>query len=284
MAEAGNHDLLGWYNEIPPISRLYLTASFAISTACFLEVVSPLTLYYNYELIMMRGQYWRLISSFLFFGTFGIDFLFHMYFVVRYCRMLEEGTYRGRTADFVFLLMFGAVLMLFFSVTCSLFSGIKFLGHPLSFMMVYLWSREPENINMRMGFFGVIIFDAPYLPWVLLIFSLVFGNPIEMDLLGIVVGHLYYFLQYVYPKVAALRGWQIRRVLVTPSIMHYIFGTHDNFRIVDEDPIVLQVPGAEAADEGDGNLAPVVGGEEDQPRVDDGGGLAVAGNNHMHND
>lgn len=31
--------------------------------------------------------------------------------MVRYCRLLEEGSFRGRTADLVFLLVFGAVIM-----------------------------------------------------------------------------------------------------------------------------------------------------------------------------
>ena len=29
----------------------------------------------------------------------------------RYCRMLEEGSFRGRTADFVFMFLFGGFLM-----------------------------------------------------------------------------------------------------------------------------------------------------------------------------
>ena len=30
----------------------------------------------------------------------------------RYCRLLEEGSFRGRTADFVFMFLFGGVLMI----------------------------------------------------------------------------------------------------------------------------------------------------------------------------
>ena len=58
-----------------------------------------------------RTQVWRLFTNFFFFGLFTIDFLFHMYFMVRYCRLLEEGSFRGKTADLVFLLLFGAVIM-----------------------------------------------------------------------------------------------------------------------------------------------------------------------------
>mmetsp|Transcript_20943 Transcript_20943/g.28816 ORF Transcript_20943/g.28816 Transcript_20943/m.28816 type:complete len:269 (-) Transcript_20943:103-909(-) len=232
---AANHDIFSWYHEIPPISRLYLTAAVFISTACFLDFISPLTLYYNYDLIVTKGQYWRIISSFLFFGSFSLDFLFHMYFVVRYCRLLEEGTYRGRKADFIYMLILGASMMLLSTVTFEQFSRIKFLGHPLTFMMVYLWARDPDNYHIRMSFFGVIQFNAPYLPWVLLIFSLVLRNPVEMDLLGIIAGHTYYFCDNIYPQVATIRGWPIKKIVITPSILHYLCSSHRGIQIVDTD-------------------------------------------------
>ena len=89
-----------------------------------------------------------------------------------------------------------------------------------------------------MSFFGVVTFNAPYLPWVLLLFSLLLGNAVEMDFLGILVGHAYYFLDSVYPRVAALRGWRIKKVLVTPSILHYLFNTDHGFQIVDDTDVI----------------------------------------------
>ena len=233
MAQA--NDIFSWYFEIPPVSRFYLTSAVSISTACFLDFVSPLTLYYNYDLIVSKGQYWRIVTSFLFFGSFSLDFLFHMYFVVRYCRLLEEGTFRGRTADFLAMIFFGATMMLLSTLLIDKFSTIKFLGHPLTFMMVYLWARDPDNYHIRMSFFGVIQFNAPYLPWVLLLFSLVLGNPVEMDILGIIVGHTYYFLDFVYPQVAELRGWSLKKIMITPSILKYIFSPHRDIQIVETD-------------------------------------------------
>lgn len=241
MAIQANNDFFGWYHEIPLISRLYLTAAVGTSTACFLDLVSPLTLYYNFDLIVSKGQYWRLITSFLFFGSFSLDFMFHMYFVVRYCRLLEEGSFRGRQADFIVMLFYGATLMVFSTLCFDSFSRIKFLGHPLTFMMVYLWARDPDNSYIRMSFFGVLTFSAPYLPWVLLAFSLLLGNPVEMDFLGIMVGHTYYFFDSVYPKVAALRGWKWKKLIVTPSILHYIFATDHGFQIIDTDILNEQV-------------------------------------------
>lgn len=216
-----NADPWTWYSEIPIVSRVYLTASFITTAACALDVISPFSLYFNFGLIVYKGQLWRIITNFLFFGLFSLDFLFHMYFLVRYCRLLEEGTdFRGRTGDFVWMLMFGATLM----TLAAPFISVHFLGSSLTFMMVYVWGRRNENV--RMSFLGLFPFTAPYLPWVLLTFSILLGNPATIDLIGIIVGHLYYFLQYVYPVVAEIRGWSIQRILKTPSIVHYMFGTY----------------------------------------------------------
>ena len=140
-----------------------------------------------------------------------------MYFVIRYCRLLEEGQFRDRKVDFPYMLFLGAVTMLVISMVMSTFTRIKFLGHPLAFMMVYVWARGPENLHMRMSLLGLFPFSAPYLPWVLLLFSLLLGNPIETDLMGILVGHFYFFFDRIFPQVADVRGWSLKRPLATPE-------------------------------------------------------------------
>jgi Derlin-2/3 len=122
------------------------------------------------------------------------------------------------------MLVFGAVLMFILSYAVPIFATIKFLAHPLTFMMIYLWGRSPENVNVRLSFFGILVFSAPYLPWAMLAMSFFFGNPIETDLLGIVAGHIYYFFEFVYPAVAKVRGWRCKRILRTPVILKRIFG------------------------------------------------------------
>ena len=42
-----------------------------------------------------------------------------MIFTYRYCRMLEEGSFRGRTADFFFMFLCGGALMTV-SLACAL--------------------------------------------------------------------------------------------------------------------------------------------------------------------
>ncbi|KAK8730618.1 hypothetical protein OTU49_007839 [Cherax quadricarinatus] len=57
-------------------------------------------------------------------------------------------------------------------------------------------------------------YQAPYLPWVLLGFSVLLGNSILVDLVGIAVGHIYYFLEDVFPA----RSGGIR-LLKTPRFL-----------------------------------------------------------------
>lgn len=80
-----------------------------------------------------------------------------------------------------------------------------------------------------MSMMGIISFTAPYLPWVMLAFGFVVGNPVDMSLVGMFVGHAYYFLEYVFPVVADVRGWKIKRILVPPKLLRYLCGerVHD---------------------------------------------------------
>jgi len=135
-------DPMDWYWSMPIVTRTYFTGCFVATIACALDVITPFHLYYNQHQIIHRGQLWRLVTNFLFFGNWGIDFLFHMYFIVRYSRGLEEGrAFAGKTGDFVFCLAFCMAIIM----AVAPYTKMLFFGQSLSFMMVYLWGkRNPE--------------------------------------------------------------------------------------------------------------------------------------------
>ena len=213
------------YLEMPPVTRVYTSACVITTLAVQLEIVSPFQLYFNPLLIIRQWQFWRIVTTFLFFGTFGFNFLFNMIFTYRYCRMLEEGSFRGKSSDFVMMFMFGALAMISF----AFFVNLLFLGQvrrrrgvicltnlvwcqAFTIMLVYVWARR--NPYIRMNFFGLLTFNAPYLPWVLLGFSLLLGNSVSVDLLGMAVGHCYYFIEDIFPNQPG--GWKI---LKTPQLL-----------------------------------------------------------------
>jgi Derlin-2/3 len=77
---------------------------------------------------------------------------------------------------------------------------MPFLGHPLSSTLVYIWSRR--NPDTQLSFLGLMVFSAPWLPWVLMAFSLVVhGNIPKDEIMGVVIGHVWYFFSDVYPPL-----------------------------------------------------------------------------------
>lgn len=82
-------------------------------------------------------------------------------------------------------------------------------------LQVYVWSRR--NPHVQLNFLGVATFAAPYLPWVLLTFSLLVGGIWKSDVMGIMAGHVYYFFEDVYPRQGG------PRILKTPQFMHVLF-------------------------------------------------------------
>ena len=52
----------------------------------------------------------------MYYGEVGLDLVFHMFFLLRYSRMLEEGAFRGRVYDYAYMLILAALAM----IVCSL--------------------------------------------------------------------------------------------------------------------------------------------------------------------
>ncbi|KAF2304981.1 hypothetical protein GH714_000851 [Hevea brasiliensis] len=134
------------------------------------HIISPHNLYLHPTLVVKHYQFWRLITNFLYFRKMDLDFLFHMFFLARYCKLLEENSFRGRTADFFYMLLFGATVLTGIVLLGGMipylsesFAKIIFLSNSLTFMMVYVWSKQ--NPFIHMSFLGLFTFTAAYLPW-----------------------------------------------------------------------------------------------------------------------
>lgn len=129
-------------------------------------------------------------------------------------------------------------------------------GHSLTFMVLYVWARR--NQHVRMSLFGLFNFNAPYLPWVMLLLSMLLGTSPTRDLLGIAVGHIYFFAEDVLPRM--VNG---RRYLAAPQLLKRLFGEA-------APPAIVMQPLPEDARQGAGQGGPIP--------------PAPAGNGHAHVD
>ncbi|XP_044145695.1 derlin-2-like [Bufo gargarizans] len=198
--------------HVPSVTRAYTTACFLTTAAVQMELVSPFQIYFNPDLIFKRLQIWRLVTNFLYFGELSFSFLFNMVFTYRYCKMLEETSFRGRTADFVFMFLFGGLII----TTFGLFVNLLFLGQAFTLMLMYIWCRR--NPFVQINILGLVTVQAPYLPWVFICISVLVGDSILVDALGIAAGHIYFFLEDVFPNQPGGK-----KLLVTPAILKQLF-------------------------------------------------------------
>lgn len=191
--------MVDWFMEIPVVTRMWTIgiAASAVLEQC--NVVTKMDLMFNYKKVVFGGEYWRLITTFIYFGPLSLDLIFYAFFVTRYSRELEENFYRNRTRDYVWILIVTAMPLLMISPYFNR-NGIQFLGPHLSNCLIYLWARR--NPTVQLSFLGLFTFTAPYLPWVLGIFSvMVNGSDYKVQLLSIGIGHCVFFFEDVYPRL-----------------------------------------------------------------------------------
>ncbi|XP_008654204.1 derlin-1.1 isoform X1 [Zea mays] len=158
-----------YYKSLPPISKAYGTLCFFTTVLVQLQILHPLFLYLDYPLVFKKFEIWRLLTSFFFLAPFSMKFGIRLLMIARYGVMLEKGAFDKRTADFLWMMIFGAISLLSF-----------------------------------------------YLPWAMLLLDVIFGSSLMPGLLGIMVGHLYYFFAVLHPLATG------KSYLKTPKWVHKI--------------------------------------------------------------
>ncbi|GMH18053.1 hypothetical protein Nepgr_019894 [Nepenthes gracilis] len=199
-----------WYNSLPPISKTYGTVCLLFTTASSLGLYHPAYIALLYAPVFKRFQIWRLFTNFFFLGGFSINFGIRLLMIARYGVQLEQVPFNRRTADFLWMIIFGALVLLALAAIPLLWS--PFLGVSLVFMLVYVWSREFPNALINI--YGLFTLKGFYLPWVMLGLDVIFGSPLLPNLLGMFAGHLYYFLTVLHPLAGG------KNILKTPTWVH----------------------------------------------------------------
>jgi len=210
MADTGT-GIEAWWRDLPIVTKWLFALSFGVTLAANFGVLDSIHLTLNFSDVFQQFEIWRLLTAFLFHGRLGFPFLIHMIFLVRYGQSLEQTMFSGRTADFLFFLGFGSTILL----VAAYFLNLKILGMSLIMMIIYLWSRK--NPNVVMSFMFGIRFQAFYFPWVLVGFDVLMGGFPKAEIVGIIVGHIYFFLEDIYPATGG------PRLLKTPQFLYNWF-------------------------------------------------------------
>lgn len=216
-------DISAWYNGIPKITRWWFTACVVIPLAARFGVISGYWLILDWGKFFSQFQIWRAVTCALYYPVTpqtGFHYLITLYFLYSYSSRLESGAFANRTADYAFLVLFSWAV----AVILALAFEIRILFEALMFTVLYIWCQI--NRDQTVSFYFGTQFKAAHLPWVLLVFNFILRGTIISELLGIFVGHLYFFLKFKFPIDFGGASF-----LETPNFMYRLFPIPGGARI-----------------------------------------------------
>mmetsp|Transcript_14256 Transcript_14256/g.36461 ORF Transcript_14256/g.36461 Transcript_14256/m.36461 type:complete len:257 (+) Transcript_14256:1-771(+) len=200
--------------SIPPITKTLLLSSVALTLLPLFGLLDTSILIVYPEAVLKKFQIWRLLTCFFFYGRPSFSWLFQMVFLYRQSRSLEETVFENQTASYLWMILLGMIGMM----TVNLYFMFPILGPALVLYVIYYWSRK--NADTIVTFMFGIKFPAVYLPWVLVIFDLVMSGSLPiLYLVGIAVGHTYFFLADVLPLTHRVN------LIRTPSLLYKMYPT-----------------------------------------------------------
>lgn len=213
-----------FFNQLPTITKYWLISALVSAAVVSFGVVSYTQICFYWPLIWQKFEVWRLITNFSFFGKFSFGYLFKLMMLVSFSWGYESDPFPtrtdagagGRSGDFAFMILVGAVLLWIIAY----FVGTLFLSDPLLHMVIYMWSKRHPDQNVTL-LFGMKC-RGLYLPFVLAGLSLVIGKDISPNVIGSLVGHLYYFIIQLAPATYG------KCFLTCPDFLYRLMESYDN--------------------------------------------------------
>ncbi|KAI1297196.1 Derlin-1 [Halotydeus destructor] len=207
-------DIRGWFNNLPIMTRTWFGLSVALPLLGKIGLVTFPYMILNGDFIS-KFQIWRPLTALFYYPITpqtGFHFMTNLYFLYTYSLRLEKGHFVGRPADYLFMLTFnwGCISLLCYWMNTGL------LMDPMVISVLYVWCQLNKDVTVNF-WFGTQ-FKAYLLPWVLLGFNMVLNGGGMFELIGIVVGHLYYFVMFKYPEDSGSAP-----LLATPSLFYSYF-------------------------------------------------------------
>lgn len=190
MANPENQ-LASWYNSIPQFTRYWFTAAAVIPLAGKLGLLDLRNLILVWDQVWNHFHIWRPVTA-LFVTGVGFRFLLMLYMLYQYSSRLEKDEFGGKPADMGFMLM----VVFATTVVVGVIMDLPTLFIIPIMAVIYIWCNRNKEVIVPF-YFGIQL-QAQYLPWVLCLFQMVVADGGVPELIGIFVGHVYYFFKFRY--------------------------------------------------------------------------------------
>lgn len=208
---------MDWYHALPPITRALLTVYLATGLAAWAGVLPLQFLYHDWRLEFKRvPELWRLLTHFTFLGKPSFAWLMQLIWLVTYGGSYEQAKFAGNTADGIMMMFVGVVTCMSLDLVSFLSAWLVpplfvryFHASALVFQFMYLWSKQ--NPEAQVSLYGFVKLNGRHLPFAFLALDLLMGGDVWSDVMGILMGHMYWFLTDVYPLASG------RHIVRTPA-------------------------------------------------------------------
>lgn len=191
-------DQISFFENLPPVTKVFTYLTILFSFFCFLDFYDPMDVFLNFELVFKFCEIWRIFTNIFFFGPLGIKAFFYIFFFTRYSKALEIFSFQNRGEDYLYLLVTGNSIILLLKIFVP---SANFLGPALTFMVVYIWGKK--NAQQLVSLVDILHIKGSSLPFLLMISShFMKQKTLKLDIMGMVAGHIFYYLEEVYPRLS----------------------------------------------------------------------------------
>lgn len=204
-----------FFQNIPKFTRTYLVVVTGISLLVSFGVLDPYLCLFNPYLTFRKLQLWRLLLSPFFLGKLDIDMIFRIFSCYGFFRKLEEQHFQNRLSTLVFVF----ISISFFTFLFSGLLGSLSVGSSCYTGMIYFYSKIFSEEMIR---FIVIPMNIQYYPFACAILNLILGGSMIPVFIGILSGHIVFYLFYILPVLTK------KPIFKTPNFLVRILDGRDN--------------------------------------------------------
>jgi len=199
--------MISW-NKSAPLTKAFISLSVFITVVCQITNKNqwPAALQLDWKKATAGFQFWRFLTPFFHFGPLGVNYILTAQFVWTYMNDLEKIGCK-EPHDFAIMCVIGGAALI------ALYGAMGWdpagLGHNLACFLVYVWSRVHEGQSVLL--FDFFEMKAVLMPWFFALQPMIMEGMIPYpDILGILIGHAYYYLK-------------TKKLLVAPAFIKSIF-------------------------------------------------------------
>lgn len=191
-------ELIGY---VPPVTKIITGSVVLTMLLCHFGVVGVEDVFFDLGLILGKKEFWRLFTSFTYYGDINFFNLIRIFLLFQNCKSLEIMIFHGQLPEFLYFILYSAGATLLLAPLLNLY----LLSETFSMSIIYLLCKRNQDGNIALLFIPMIRIPSPYLPF---LYLMMLGLDKTL-FLGMSIAHLYYYFEDVYPHLPTSNGLRV---------------------------------------------------------------------------